>query len=119
DRGRRQPHMSRSSTARRSYFVGTPSSGPAARSPRSPGDIFLRVQSVLWVSEPLVRPLRERLSSAGSQPVIATTSEQFFNALDFRTVAFVDASTIAEVPMTASVPVIAICDETLPAAVGW
>jgi hypothetical protein len=77
------------------------------------------VEAVLWLSEPLVGSLRQRLASADSKFVVVTTPERFFDVLEPNNVAFVDASTIGEVPASVSIPVIAICDEPLPTAIGW
>jgi hypothetical protein len=75
------------------------------------------VRSLLWVAEPLALELCERLS--GVSAVTAVTAEQFFDALSTDSVVFVDGKSLGEVPSSVAVPVIAICDEPLPTAIGW
>jgi hypothetical protein len=85
------------------------------------------VNSVVWVSEPLVPLVRERLASPrlGVTNVQITTSVTALvdaaNAPD--TFAVLDRTTIAAVGVATgdnvNFPVIAICDEPLQTAVGW
>jgi hypothetical protein len=80
------------------------------------------------MSEPLLRPLRERLASGrlglGSHPIFVSSVKEFQEATrSAKTVAFLDRTTI---PLAATVveesppgPVVAICDEPLQTAIGW
>jgi hypothetical protein len=86
------------------------------------------VESVVWMSEPLLGALRERLSSRRLNLAASTTfvssSKEFRNATRSRkAVSFLDRTTI---PLAATVadetnpgPVVAICDEPLQTAIGW
>lgn len=81
------------------------------------------------MSEPVSRSLREQLPSVST---IVTSAQEFLEApRDLKTVSFVDDSTLAElaklavemgVPleqMAPPGPVVAICNDTLPSAIGW
>jgi hypothetical protein len=80
------------------------------------------------MSEPLLRPLRERLSSGrvnlGDRAIFVSSLKEFQNATQSaKTVAFLDRTTI---PLVATVadesppgPVVALCDEPLQTAIGW
>jgi hypothetical protein len=87
------------------------------------------VRSIVWTSEPLSRALGERLSSEIS---IARSAREFLDARrDARTVSFVDHTTLPELDRAAAErgmsadqleppgPVVAICDDSLQAAIGW
>ncbi|MDB4959932.1 MAG: response regulator receiver protein [Myxococcales bacterium] len=82
----------------------------------------------MWVSEPLVRVLRERLSSkrvnAEAAPKVVSTAKDFLEATrDPKTISFLDNKTIEVVGAIAHVslpgPIIAICNEPLQTAIGW
>jgi len=70
------------------------------------------------MTEPLARPLRERLSS---ETIVASSATEFLEAQrDAETVSFIDNTTIAQLDGTIPPgPVIAICDDTLQTAIGW
>ena len=70
---------------------------------------------VVWMSEPLARPLRARLASAR----FLSSANDFHDATRSPgTVAILDRTTLPLVAPPAG-PVIAICDEPLPAAIAW
>lgn len=75
------------------------------------------VRSIVWMTEPLARSLRERLSS---ETVVVSSARAFLDApRDSQTVSFVDNATVAELgTATPPGPVITISDDTLQSAVG-
>jgi hypothetical protein len=86
------------------------------------------VDPVVWMSEPLQRPVRDRLASGGldlaSRAIFVSSVNEFCDAVRSRpTVAFLDRTTIPLVATVADTappgPVIAICDEPLQTAIGW
>jgi hypothetical protein len=91
--------------------------------------MFSVVKSIVWMSEPTSRTLRDLLSSEAT--VVSSVGEFFDARRDAKTVSFVDNSTIAELDHAASKlgistdqrappgSVIAICDEPLKVAIGW
>src|SRR5690349_9149336 len=84
--------------------------------------IVATVDPVVWMSEPLLRPLRMRLSSPrlnlASKAIFVSSAKEFQDATrSGNTVAFLDRTTI---PLAAPVadathagPVVAVCDEPL------
>jgi hypothetical protein len=86
------------------------------------------VDPVVWMSDPLVRPLRERLASQrldlASRARFVSSANEFHDATRSpNTVSFLDRTTLplAQPVAETSQPgrVIAICDEPLQAAIGW
>jgi hypothetical protein len=76
------------------------------------------VDPVVWMSEPLARPVRARLASAR---FLASANEFHDATRSPAAVAIVDRTTLPLVAPGAAPrgPVIAICDEPLPAAIAW
>jgi hypothetical protein len=87
------------------------------------------VRSIVWTSEPLSSALCERLPSEIS---IVRSAREFLDARrDAQTISFVDQSTLPELDRAAAErgmsvdqleppgPVIAICDDSLQASIGW
>lgn len=86
------------------------------------------MSSVVWVAEPSLTILRERLGAnrlAPFRPETVVTNVKEFQAAtrDPSTVAFLDKTTIPQVAaldnITLPVPVIGVCDEPLQTAIGW
>ncbi len=89
--------------------------------------MFSLVRSIVWMSEPLTRALRDLLST---EITVMTSMSEFLGASRApKTVAFMDSSTLetldeAEIgravgEMTPRCPVVAICDEPIQSAIGW
>ncbi|HET9622963.1 MAG TPA: hypothetical protein VFP84_16440 [Kofleriaceae bacterium] len=75
---------------------------------------------VVWTSEPLADALRQRLASARLQLTArrATSANEFHDATRSG-VGFVDRTTLPLLDAASPGPVISICDEPLPTAIGW
>jgi hypothetical protein len=80
------------------------------------------VDPVVWMAESTARPLRAHLASARFIDGAGASANEFHDATRSPgTVAFVDRTTLPLVGTAAAPvgPVIAICDEPLPTAIGW
>ena len=85
------------------------------------------VSSVVWLSEPSLGMLRERLSSKRLEafaPRMVSTVQDFLDAMrDPKVVGFLDKTTLALVAESPDLalagPVIVICDEPIQTAIGW
>ena len=78
------------------------------------------MSSVVWVAEPSLGRLREHLPTDNH---IVDSVDSFVEAMkEPNSVAFIDGATLAEVERVAdtiSNPIVVICDDPLPTAIGW
>lgn len=91
--------------------------------------MFSAVRSIVWMSEPLSRALRDRLPS---ETFVAGSAREFLEARrDAKTVSFVDGSTLAALDLAAAElgvhpeqvapagPTVAVCEESLQTSITW